>query len=122
MIGTNNLKSSSDFYDIVLNEINMVRVHTSKRYVGYAEKNNPEKIDLYITTPYNKEMATNGNGTMIALMAKTRDQVNKFHEVAIKLGALNEGSPGQRPVDSKDYYAYIRDINGNKICVHTKSL
>ena len=95
----------------------MVRVHSGERYVGYAEK-----IDLYITTPYNKEIATNGNGTMIALMAKSRDQVDKFHEVAIKLGVLNEGSPGQRRADSKNYYAYIRDISGNKICFHTKSL
>ena len=121
MIGCNDLEESSRFYDIVLKELNMIKIYVGERYVGYAEKNNPEKIELYVTIPYNKEIATNGNGTMIALLAKSRDQVNKFHEVALKNGALNEGLPGSRPSDSSDYYAYIRDLSGNKICVHSKS-
>ena len=122
MIGCNDLEESSKFYDIVLKELNMIKTYVGKRYVGYAEKNNPEKIELYVTIPYNKETATNGNGMMIALMAKSRDQVDKFYEVALKNGALNEGLPGPRPFNSNDYYAYIRDLSGNKICVHSKSL
>ena len=122
MIGTNDLKASSKFYDIILKELDMVKVFIGERYVGYAEKNNPKKIELYITLPYNKDIATNGNGTMIALLAKSRDQVNKFHKIALQNGASNEGLPNQRPSDSTDYYAYIRDLNGNKICVHTKAL
>ena len=121
MIGTNDLESSSKFYDIVLNELGMIKTFIGERYVGYAEKRNPEKIQLYVTTPYNQKKATNGNGTMIALEAKSRDQVNNFYKVAIQNGALNEGLPGSRPPNSIDYYAYIRDLSGNKICVHTKA-
>ena len=116
-----NLKASSKFYDIVLNEIDMIKTHIRDRYVGYAEKNNPEEITLYLTKPYNKEIATSGNGTMIALLAKSREQVDSFHEVALQNGALNEGLPGLRPSNSSDdYYAYIRDLSGNKICAHSK--
>ena len=117
MIGTNDLVKSSSFYDVVLAELDIVKVHISERYIGYAKKNSPKKIEFYITKPYNKEDATNGNGTMIALLAKSRDKVNKFHACAVKNGALNEGLPGLRPADSNNYYSYIRDFDGNKICV-----
>ena len=117
MIGTNDLLKSSSFYDVVLAELDIVKVHISERYIGYAKKNSPKKIEFYITKHYNKEDATNGNGTMIALLAKSRDKVNKFHACAVKNGALNEGLPGLRPADSNNYYSYIRDFDGNKICV-----
>ena len=40
MIGTNNLEKSSKFYDIVLNELDMVKTLVGDRYVGYSLKNN----------------------------------------------------------------------------------
>ena len=118
MLGTDDLQKSSVFYDIVLSELDLVKVITNERYIGYAEKNTPEKIQIYITKPYNKEFATNGNGTMIAFLFIFKDQVNKFHEIALNNGALNEGLPGPRPSDALEYYCYIRDLNNNKICVY----
>ena len=118
MIGTNDLKKSSLFYDVVLSELDLIKVLTNERYIGYAEKNTPKTIQLYVTKPYNKELATNGNGTMIAFLAKSKDRVNKFHEVALNNGALNEGLPGPRPSGALEYYCYIRDLNNNKICVY----
>ena len=118
MIGTNDLKKSSLFYDVVLSELDLIKVLTNERYIGYAEKNTPKTIQLYVTKPYNKELATNGNGTMIAFLAKSKYQVNKFHEVALNNGALNEGLPGPRPSGALEYYCYIRDLNNNKICVY----
>ena len=120
MIGTNDLLASTRFYDAVLNKLDMVNSFVGDRYVGYAEKNSPNKIELYVTKPFNKEIATNGNGTMIALLAKSRDQVDSCHKIALENGATNEGLPGQRPPNSNDYYAYFRDLSGNKICVHSK--
>ena len=118
MLGTNDLKKSALFYDVVLSELDLVKVLTSERYIGYAEKKNIKIIQLYITKPYNKKIATNGNGTMIAFLTKSKDQVNKFHEVALNNGALNEGFPGPRTSDALEYYCYIRDLNNNKICVY----
>ena len=45
--------------------------------------------------------------------------VNKFHAIGLENGGLDEGTPGPRHGD--DYYAYIRDLDGNKICAYTKS-
>ena len=65
--------------------------------------------------PFDKKKATIGNGTMISFDGKNPEKVNEFHQKALKIGATNEGFPGPR--HGEDYYAYIRDLDGNKICV-----
>ena len=72
-----------------------------------------------ITKPANGEPVTFGNGTQISFLTKTKEQVEKFHQIALGLGATNEGNPGFRPHDSDVYYAYVRDPDGNKICSYT---
>ena len=37
-IGTNDLKSSSEFYDKILHPLAIVQVDSDERYVGYAKK------------------------------------------------------------------------------------
>ena len=83
------------------------------------KKNTPENIELYITKPYNKEPASNGNGTMIALKADSKTIVDEVHKIALENGAINEGLPGPR--HNQDYYSYIRDAEGNKICIYSTS-
>ena len=120
MIGTNDLEKSSKFYDAILIHLGLKRVTTTKRYVGYGQSDNPNEIKFYITKPYDKKTATVGNGTMIALSADTKEVVDKFHEMALKNGAIDEGAPGIR--EDGNYYGYFRDLDGNKItarCVIT---
>ena len=114
-IGTNNLKKSSQFYDELLKTLGIVRVIQDERYVGYSKEDNLEIIEFYIMCPFDKKKATFGNGTMISFDGKTPEKVNEFHQKALKIGATNEGFPGPR--HGEDYYAYIRDLDGNKICV-----
>ena len=114
-IGTNNLKKSSQFYDELLKILGIVRVVQDERYVGYSKEDNLEIIEFYIMCPFDKKEATIGNGTMISFDGKTPEKVNEFHQKALKIGATNEGFPGPR--HGEDYYAYIRDLDGNKICV-----
>ena len=58
---------------------------------------------------------------MIAFTAKTKDEVQKAYEAALKAGGKDEGAPGPRPADSTTFYgAYLRDPTGNKICVFCK--
>tara|TARA_B100001167_G_scaffold180465_1_gene136800 strand:+ start:74 stop:448 length:375 start_codon:yes stop_codon:yes gene_type:complete len=114
-IGTNNLKKSSQFYDELLKILGIVRVIQDERYVGYSKEDNLEIIEFYIMSPFDKKEATIGNGTMISFDGKTPEKVNEFHQKALKIGATNEGFPGPR--HGEDYYAYIRDLDGNKICV-----
>jgi predicted lactoylglutathione lyase len=71
-----------------------------------------------IGSPYNGEMATAGNGQMIALLAPTRAGVDNAYASALKNGGRCEGAPGLRPEYHADYYgAYFRDADGNKMCV-----
>jgi catechol 2,3-dioxygenase-like lactoylglutathione lyase family enzyme len=117
MIGTNNLDKATKFYDTLLDVIELERVVTNEKYIGYASKEKSDEIEFYVTNPVNKEKATFGNGTQISFLINSKDLVNSFYNVGIKLGGKDEGAPGIR---SGDYYCYFRDLDGNKICAFTK--
>ena len=117
MVGTNNLDKAINFYDKLLNTIELQRVVTNEKYAGYASKNKPEEVEFYVTNPVNKDKATFGNGTQISFLVNSKDLVNNFYNTGIKLGGKDEGAPGIR---SGDYYCYFRDLDGNKICAFAK--
>ena len=117
MVGTNNLDKAINFYDTLLNTIELQRIVTNEKYAGYGLINKPDKVEFYVTNPVNKEKATFGNGTQISFLVKSRDLVNNFYNTGIKLGGKDEGAPGIR---SGDYYCYVRDLDGNKICSFAK--
>ena len=117
MVGTNNLDKATKFYDTLLDVIELERVVTNEKYIGYASKEKSDEIEFYVTNPVNKEKATFGNGTQISFLINSKDLVNSFYDVGIKLGGKDEGAPGIR---SGDYYCYFRDLDGNKVCAFTK--
>ena len=69
---------------------------------------------LLLTGCRKREAATAGNGTMIAFTFDSRSQVDSFDNKAIDLGGTDDGAPGDRGGGS--YFAYFRDLNGNKLC------
>ena len=113
-LGTNDLKKSKIFYNELLKSINIINTEESDRYVGYSKKETIKRIEFYLMIPHNKQQATFGNGTMVTFNIDTKNGVDNFYNLALKLGAVNEGLPGPR--HDKDYYAYFRDLDGNKIC------
>ena len=117
MVGTNNLDKAINFYDKLLNTINLQRVVTNEKYAGYSLKDKSDDVEFYVTNPVNKEKATFGNGTQISFLVNSKDLVNKFYNTGIKLGGADEGAPGIR---SGDYYCYFRDLDKNKICAFAK--
>ena len=112
MVGTNDLEKSSKFYDSILTHLGMKKITITERYIGYGLSEDDE-VKFYITKPHNKENATAGNGTMVALSAETKEAVDKFHKTALENGAVDEGAPGLR--SDGNYYGYVRDHDGNKI-------
>ena len=118
MVGSSNLKRSAKFYDAALAPLGLVQAGGTDRYLGYGPKNAPQKAQFYVTKPYNRKAATSGNGTMIALVAKSRRAVDAFHAAALANGGTDEGKPGPRPADATNYVAYARDPDGNKICAY----
>ena len=113
-IGTNNLKNSKIFYDKLLKSINIKNVLETERYIGYAKNSSLNKVEFYLMLPHNKKTATFGNGTMITFEIISKKDVDMFYNLALKLGATDEGLPGPR--HEEHYYAYFRDLDGNKIC------
>jgi len=117
MVGTNNLDKATKFYDILLDTIELQRVVMNEKYAGYASKEKPDEVEFYVTNPVNNEKATFGNGTQISFLVNSKDLVNNFYNTGIKLGGKDEGAPRIR---SGDYYCYVRDLDGNKICAFSK--
>jgi lactoylglutathione lyase len=55
---------------------------------------------------------------MIALMAPSREAVDRAHALALEHGGSCDGAPGLRPQYHANYYgAYVRDPEGNKLCI-----
>jgi catechol 2,3-dioxygenase-like lactoylglutathione lyase family enzyme len=111
-LGTNDLERAAAFYDAVLAEIGAKRTMEEPNYF-IAWGNSKEGAGLGITYPFNKEKATVGNGTMVAIAAANREQVDRLYAKAIELGGADEGAPGQRYPGF--YGGYFRDLDGNKL-------
>ena len=114
-LGTNNLEKSKSFYNELLSSIGIVIVEEDDRYVGYARKDS-QNIEFYLMKPHNREEATFGNGTMITFTAESKESVINTYNLALKLGGKDEGEPGPR--HEEHFYAYFRDLDGNKICIY----
>jgi len=117
MVGTNDLDKAINYYDALLESIDLKRAVTNEKYAGYSSKERPEDIEFYVTNPVDKKKATYGNGTQISFAVKSKETVDNFYNIGIKLGGKDEGAPGIR---SGDYYCYLRDLDGNKICSFAK--
>lgn len=112
MIGTNDKPKALAFYDAVLGELGYGRTMDFGRSQAYGDG---KGVMLAVGTTYDEKPASAGNGTMMAIMGKSEDQIKQAHARAIALGATDEGAPGPR--GDNFYGAYFRDLDGNKICL-----
>ena len=112
-VGTNDLQKAVAFYDDLLSELGANRFIEMDRFVAWAVS--PEKPAFSVCNPYDGNIATVGNGTMIALTVNSTDLVDKVHARTLQLGGTDEGAPGPR---GDNFYAgYFRDLDGNKLNV-----
>ena len=118
MVGSNNVSLSELFYDEVFKSLRLKKVEKKETFIGYANKETPNKIIFYVTKLFNDKKASFGNGSMIALPTKSTEDVNKFHSNALHNGGTDEGKPGFRPpLYPNTYQAFIRDPDHNKLCI-----
>lgn len=111
-LGTRDLARAAAFYDAVLAEIGAKRSMEEPDYFIAWDKGDGG-AGLGITYPFDKQAATVGNGTMVALGATSREEVDRVYAKALALGGADEGAPGQRYPGF--YAAYFRDLDGNKL-------
>mgnify|MGYP001421593598 FL=1 len=119
MLGTNDLVASRRFYDAVMPTLGCACHDAGDSYAGYGlqEDMGSGQNCLWLGLPADGKAATCGNGTNVALLAETREQVDRFYATALAAGALDEGAPGLRDVHLHFYAAYIRDPDGHKLVV-----
>ena len=114
-LGTNDKARSARFYDAVLGAIGFARLPKPPEK-PLAYERDGQMPTIYIYSPADGKPATWGNGTHVAFIADTREQVHAFHERALANGGADEGAPGPRPHYGPNYYAaYVRDPDGNKL-------
>jgi catechol 2,3-dioxygenase-like lactoylglutathione lyase family enzyme len=126
-LGSSDLERSARFYDATLGVLGHSRCDTSTEneaswsgWIGWGiyEEAGAVQDALWICKPYDGAPATVGNGSMVALRARTWEQVRDFHAAALSNGGTCEGAPGLRLNYNPDFYAaYVRDPDGNKLAV-----
>lgn len=110
-VGTNDLPRAAKFYDALAAEMNTPRMMEFETFIAWGTPNGPAGIA--VTKPYDGQTATVGNGVMVALEAKDKEQVDRLHAIALENGGTDEGAPGPR---GEGFYAgYFRDPDGNKL-------
>ena len=111
-VGVSDMERACDFYDALLEELGGKQLFGQDRIKFYGT--GPGLPMLAICIPYDQNDPAPGNGNMIAIPGGSREGVDKLYQKAMQLGASDEGEPGERlPVF---YGAYVRDLDGNKLC------
>lgn len=118
-IGALDVEKSLPFWDAVFAPLGGERGFFSGGWAGYGLKG--EAQNIYICPPHDGQTARGGNGIMLAFKATSIEGVKEAYAAGLANGGTDEGGPGPRPEDSKDFYgAYLRDAAGNKICIFAK--
>jgi catechol 2,3-dioxygenase-like lactoylglutathione lyase family enzyme len=110
-LGTNDLQRAAVFYDAIAKEMGVGRMMDYETFIAWGVPGGGAGIGL--TKPFDGNAPTVGNGVMVALAAKDQAQVDRIYNLAMSMGAQDEGPPGDR--GGGFYAAYFRDPDGNKL-------
>ena len=110
-LGTNDIVQAAAFYDAIAAELETPRMMEYESFIAWGKPDGGAGIGL--TKPFDGNAASVGNGVMVALAAKDKDQVHRLYDIALANGGTCEGPPGPR---GEGFYAgYVRDPDGNKL-------
>ncbi|WP_298289839.1 VOC family protein [Novosphingobium sp.] len=110
-LGTNDMERGAKFYDAIAAELGVCRMMEFDTAIAWGTPGGGAGVGLI--KPFDGNAATVGNGVMVALEAKDKDQVDRLHAIALANGGTCEGPPGPR--GDTFYAAYFRDPDGNKL-------
>ncbi|QQO32333.1 VOC family protein [Bradyrhizobium diazoefficiens] len=114
MVGTNDLDKAKAFYDSLLNTLEVRPARVDGHRIFYITKTGV----FSVSRPINGEPATHANGGTIGFACNSPEQVDAWHAAGLAAGGKTcEDPPGVRQGPAgKLYIAYLRDLDGNKIC------
>lgn len=110
VFGTNEMPAAVKFYDTLFAGGELNKIHSEGRMTLWAG----DDFMFALAEPFDGNKATVGNGTMVGFKVTSANDVERLYEKALSLGGTDEGKPGIR---SGYFSAYIRDLDGNKICL-----
>jgi catechol 2,3-dioxygenase-like lactoylglutathione lyase family enzyme len=115
VVGSNDMAKAKAFYEPVMAALGHEMKELPDNRIFFANGQGT----FAVRTPLNGEAATFANGSTIGFTAATPEQVDAFHVAGLANGGSCEGQPGERPSPrGPGYYAaYLRDPDGNKLCV-----
>jgi len=110
-LGTSDLPRAAKFYDAIAAELGTSRMMEFDNFIAWGAPGGGAGIGL--TKPFDGNPASVGNGVMVALDAKDKEQVHRLYDIALANGGTDEGPPGPR--GDTFYAGYFRDPDGNKL-------
>jgi catechol 2,3-dioxygenase-like lactoylglutathione lyase family enzyme len=115
-VGSNDMARAKAFYSGVAAPLGLALHMEVPDGLGYGRQGG--RPQLWIVRPLDKQASTAGNGITIGLEADTRPAVDAAYAAAMANGGKDEGKPGLRTHYHPNYYgAYVRDPDGNKVCI-----
>ncbi len=118
-VGISDFDRALDFYNPLMECLGVKQrfCDASKLWAGWHSDAGGRPL-FVIGRPFDGETHEAGNGQMIAFLAKNRAMVRRVYELSLKNGGSSEGEPGLRARYHPNYYgAYLRDPDGNKLCI-----
>lgn len=115
MIGTNDLDRAKTFYDKLLGTLGVRPAVVDGHRIFYRTKTGT----FGVSKPIDGKAATHANGGTIGFLAQSPEEADAWHAAGIANGGTTcEDPPGVRDNGQvKLYLAYLRDPDGNKLCV-----
>lgn len=108
-IGTNDRTAAERFYDRLLAGSEFEKIYSEERMTMWVR----DGFMFSLAEPYDGNPATIGNGSMFGWQVDSDGEVDRLYELALSLGGSCEGEPRVR---SEHHSAYVRDLDGNKMC------
>lgn len=111
-LGTNDIEKSRKFYSAVMQTLGHNAVDLPHGTLFPSPNGS-----LIVAKPGNGEAHTVSNGYTLGFKAADSSMVDAWHAAGLANGGSCEGQPGVRENSpGKQYGAYLRDPDGNKIC------
>ncbi|MBJ9862225.1 MULTISPECIES: VOC family protein [Citrobacter] len=116
MLGTNDLPRAIGFYDPLMELLGHPKAGRGEEGASWGMFSENHTTGLCVGKPFDGQTAGVGNGTMVALNARSVEHIQQLHALALRLGGADEGAPGHRPQYGQGFHsAYVRDPDGNKL-------
>jgi catechol 2,3-dioxygenase-like lactoylglutathione lyase family enzyme len=112
MIGTNNLEKAKAFYDALLGTLDVRPAKVDGHRIFYITKTGV----FSVSKPINGEPATPANGGTIGFACSSPGRPTPGMRPASPTAQILRESRASAKVRGKLYLAYLRDLDGNKIC------